>query len=179
MTIPARMCAVLLTGHGGLDKLEYRTDVPVPAPAAREVLIAVRACGINNTDIWVREGAYGTDDDPPAIASWRRGHESTLRFPRVQGADTVGVIVATGEGVAASRIGQRVRRGRVGVALDLRTVYLKHLELHGSSQGTRGAFRALLGYIGTEKIRPLLHATYRLSEILSCENGIRRQASCR
>ena len=30
------MHAVLLTGHGGYDKLEYRTDVPVPQPKAGE-----------------------------------------------------------------------------------------------------------------------------------------------
>jgi hypothetical protein len=27
-TIPEIMAAVLLTGHGGFDRLEYRTDVP-------------------------------------------------------------------------------------------------------------------------------------------------------
>ena len=71
-TIPATMRAVLLTGHGELDKLVYASDVPVPEPAVGEVLIEVSACGINNTDIWVRQGAYGTDADPGAVASWRR-----------------------------------------------------------------------------------------------------------
>jgi NADPH:quinone reductase-like Zn-dependent oxidoreductase len=109
MTIPLTMRAVLLTGHGGLDKLVYAKDVPVPRPAAGEVLIEVSACGMNNTDVWVREGAYGTDSDPGAIASWRRwSSSSTLTFPRVQGADTVGRIVAVGGGVANSRIGERV-----------------------------------------------------------------------
>jgi NADPH:quinone reductase-like Zn-dependent oxidoreductase len=103
------MQAVLLTGHGGLDKLEVRHDVPIPKPGVEEVLIEVSACGMNNTDIWVREGAYGTDDDPSAVASWRRGGlENTLSFPRIQGADTVGRIVDAGEGVARERIGERV-----------------------------------------------------------------------
>ena len=52
------MHAVLLTGHGGLDKLEYRTDVPVPIPKPNEVLICVAAAGINNTDINTRIGWY-------------------------------------------------------------------------------------------------------------------------
>jgi NADPH:quinone reductase-like Zn-dependent oxidoreductase len=64
--IPATMRAVLLTGHGGMDKLVYRTNVPVPRPAPGEVLIEVSACGMNNTDVWVRLGAYGTDEDPDA-----------------------------------------------------------------------------------------------------------------
>jgi NADPH:quinone reductase-like Zn-dependent oxidoreductase len=50
------------------------------------------------------------------------------------------------------------------VQLDLRTMYLKHLELHGSSQGTRGAFRRLVGYIEQNRIKPLLAGRYRLSD---------------
>src|SRR5690625_7878203 len=50
------------------------------------------------------------------------------------------------------------------VELDLRTMYLKHLELHGSSQGTRTAFRRLAGYIQEGRIRPLLDRTFRLSD---------------
>jgi NADPH:quinone reductase-like Zn-dependent oxidoreductase len=107
--IPETMHAVLLTGHGGLDKLVYKVGVPVPKPAAGEVLIEVSACGMNNTDIWVREGAYGTDSDPGAVATWQRSaRTSTLSFPRIQGADTVGRIVAVGEGVSMARIGERV-----------------------------------------------------------------------
>ena len=102
------MHAVLLTGHGGPERLEYRDDVPRPNPAPGEVLIEVSACGMNNTDIWVREGAYGTDDDPRATASWRRGQEDTLKFPRIQGADTVGRIAEVGPGVDPARIGERV-----------------------------------------------------------------------
>ena len=104
--IPQNMKAVVLTGHGNMDKLIYQ-DFPVPAPAADEVLIEVHACGMNNTDVWVREGAYGTDEDPGAVASWRRG-KPTLTFPRIQGADTVGNIVALGAEIDAGLIGQRV-----------------------------------------------------------------------
>ena len=104
--LPATMKAVVLTGHGGLDMLEYR-DCPVPEVADDEVLIEVHACGMNNTDVWVRQGAYGTDDDPRAVASWRRG-KPTLEFPRIQGTDTVGEIVAVGKDVADNRVGERV-----------------------------------------------------------------------
>jgi NADPH:quinone reductase-like Zn-dependent oxidoreductase len=100
------MRAVLLTGHGDPEKLEYREDVPTPEPAEGEVLIAVGAAGINNTDIWTREGAYGTEDDPAAASGWRRGNP--MRFPRIQGADIVGRIAGIGRGVDASRVGERV-----------------------------------------------------------------------
>ena len=102
-----QMAAVQLVGHGGLDKLVYTREAPVPEPAAGEVLVEVSACGMNNTDVWVRLGAYGTDEDPDAISSWRRGQD-TLEFPRIQGTDTVGRIVEVGAGVDASRIGERI-----------------------------------------------------------------------
>jgi NADPH:quinone reductase-like Zn-dependent oxidoreductase len=333
--IPRTMQAVRLMGHGGPDQLVHTLEAPTPEPAGGVVLIDVRACGMNNTDIWVREGAYGSDTDPAAVSSWRRGRP-TLEFPRIQGADIVGRIAALGSGVPAGRLGQRVMvdfslyhrpegddsladidyighgrdggfaeyvavpaenaheitadipdaglatfccayltaeqmldRARLGegerilvtgasggvgsallqlarvrgaipyavtsagkeevlraigaeavvlresgdlvaevarvadgpidvvadlvagslfndllrilrpegryttagaiagpvVQLDLRTMYLKQLELHGSSQGTRTAFRRLVGYIGTGRIRPLLDRTFRLSDL--------------
>ena len=57
-SIPSQMSGVYLTGHGDFDKLEYRTDIPVPVPAAGEVLIRVAAAGMNNTDINTRVGWY-------------------------------------------------------------------------------------------------------------------------
>lgn len=45
------MSAVHLTGHGGFDQLEYRTDVHTPRPKPGEVLINVTAAGLNNTEI--------------------------------------------------------------------------------------------------------------------------------
>jgi NADPH:quinone reductase-like Zn-dependent oxidoreductase len=105
--VPQTMSAVLLTAHGGLDKLVYRQDVAVPKPQSGEVLIEVTACGMNNTDVWVREGAYGTEENPAAVSTWRR-QGNTLHFPRIQGTDTVGRIVAVGDNVPQSRIGERV-----------------------------------------------------------------------
>jgi NADPH:quinone reductase-like Zn-dependent oxidoreductase len=105
MVIPKTMRAVLLTGHGGPDKLQLNTSWPVPDVAADEVLVKVGACGINNTDIWVREGAYGSADDPDKVSSFG---DSPLQFPLIQGADIAGVIVATGADIEAARSGERV-----------------------------------------------------------------------
>lgn len=101
----ARMKAVLLTGHGGPEKLEYREDVPVPVPAADEVLIRVGAAAINNTDIWTREGAYNITGKGGEKQGWRG---VPLAFPRIQGIDVAGRIVAVGRGVAADRVGERI-----------------------------------------------------------------------
>ncbi|MFQ5761009.1 MAG: alcohol dehydrogenase, partial [Acidiferrobacterales bacterium] len=63
----ATMKAVVTTGNGGYDKLEYR-QVPVPTLAPGEVLLQVLAAGVNNTEINTRLGWYsstvttGTED---------------------------------------------------------------------------------------------------------------------
>ncbi|MYF85103.1 MAG: alcohol dehydrogenase, partial [Rhodospirillaceae bacterium] len=67
-TIPSRMAAVQLVGHGGLDKLHYRTDVPTPAPGPGKVLIEVAAAGVNNTDINTRIGSYSKTNRAPTEA---------------------------------------------------------------------------------------------------------------
>ena len=70
MSIPETMKAMLLTGHGGPEKLVLENSWPTPDISPDEVLVRVGACGINNTDIWVREGAYGATDDPDTVASF-------------------------------------------------------------------------------------------------------------
>jgi NADPH:quinone reductase-like Zn-dependent oxidoreductase len=113
------MTAVLLTGHGGFEKLDYRTDVSVPAPAPGEVLIRVGAAGINNTDINTRIGWYskgvtsGTDDGAVTgladdVADDGGWSGEGFVFPRIQGADIAGLVVSVGSGVDAARIGERV-----------------------------------------------------------------------
>ncbi|WP_293943885.1 alcohol dehydrogenase family protein [Sphingomonas sp.] len=117
MTLPTVMRAVLLTGNGGFEKLEYRDDVPVPLAGAGEVLIKIAAAGVNNTDINTRIGWYSkavAEATEVGGASGIAGAENdgwsgvAFHFPRIQGADACGRIVAVGEGVAASRIGSRV-----------------------------------------------------------------------
>jgi NADPH:quinone reductase-like Zn-dependent oxidoreductase len=117
-TVPEHMRAVLLTGHGGYDKLVHRKDVPVPRPGPGEVLIRVSAAGVNNTDVNTRigwyskavRGATGTSGEgfaeaTAADAGWSG---TPLSFPVVQGADCCGRIAAVGDGVDASRAGERV-----------------------------------------------------------------------
>jgi NADPH:quinone reductase-like Zn-dependent oxidoreductase len=116
-----RMNAVLLKGHGGFEQIEFRDDVPVPVPRAGEVLIQVGAAGVNNTDINTRTGWYaravteGTTAEAAAFGIAGAAHAQDSgwtgampTFPRIQGADACGRIVAVGSGVNAARIGQRV-----------------------------------------------------------------------
>ena len=113
------MRAVLLTGHGGYDRLEHRDDVPVPTAGDGEVLVEVAAAGVNNTDVNTRIGWYskkvraGTDVAAEEGFEAASGGDSAwtglaVSFPRIQGADCCGRIVAVGSGVDESRIGDRV-----------------------------------------------------------------------
>lgn len=118
--LPETMCAVILKGHGGFEQLEYRDDWPVPRPDPGEVVVRVGAAGVNNTDINTRAGWYSKDvtsgttadgaaggfgDADASDAGW--GGEA-FSFPRIQGADVCGRIVAVGKGVETGRIGERV-----------------------------------------------------------------------
>ena len=104
--IPETMHAVVLMGHGGPEQLVYRTDVPVPRPGAGEVLIQVRAAGVNNTDINTRTGWYAASPGASSDAGGWTG--DAIVFPRIQGADVCGLVVAVGDGVAEARVGERV-----------------------------------------------------------------------
>lgn len=104
--VPETMKAMVLTGHGDVDKLVYREDVPTPKPQRGQVLVKVTATAKNNTDRKAREGLYPTKDKGD-VTSFAMGGESTLTFPRIQGADIAGKVVAVGEGVDESRIGER------------------------------------------------------------------------
>lgn len=103
MVIPDVMQGVVLTGHGGPEMLDWREDLPVPRPVSGEVLIRVRAAGVNNTDINTRVGWYAKDD-----ANTTGWSGAPFVFPRIQGADVCGQIVAVGDGVSEARIGERV-----------------------------------------------------------------------
>ncbi len=85
------MKAILLTGHGGPEKLQYG-DAPDPMPAAGEIVVDVHAASVNAADYKVRLGGRGYN----------------LRFPHILGRDFSGVVAATGEGVSEFAVGDAV-----------------------------------------------------------------------
>lgn len=114
--IPKTMAAFVLEGHGGMDKLVYHSDWPVPEIGDDEVLIKVAACGLNNTDVNTRAGWYSKT---VSEATTGDGHDTVdaedpswggkpLAFPRIQGADTCGHVVAVGRNVSNDLFGKRV-----------------------------------------------------------------------
>ncbi len=116
MALPETMKAMVTLGHGGMDQMVLHADWPRPDPAPGEVLIKIGACGLNNTDVNTRSGWYskavterttgdGFDVEGQDDPSWGG---ASITFPRIQGADICGEIVAVGDGVDPARIGARV-----------------------------------------------------------------------
>ena len=116
----ASMQAVVTTGNGGYEKLEYR-EVPIPAPGPKEVLLQVLAAGVNNTEINTRLGWYsskvttGTEvlatdsqEKEKAKSQGDGGWNEATPFPFIQGTDCCGRVVAVAPGVDESLVGSRV-----------------------------------------------------------------------
>jgi putative PIG3 family NAD(P)H quinone oxidoreductase len=89
--IPATMQAIDPEAHGGPEVLRL-VERPVPHPQAGEVLIRVAAAGVNRPDVLQRKGGY----PPPPGA------------PSILGLEVAGTIVAVGEGVEDTMLGQPV-----------------------------------------------------------------------
>ncbi|MFC0186915.1 zinc-binding dehydrogenase [Fictibacillus aquaticus] len=94
------MKAVVVTGYGDVDKLDV-VERPIPEPKAHEVLVKVKACAINNTEIWMREGAYGKGEK----SGWR---PEGVEFPRVPGSDITGTVVKIGKDVDPAMLEKNV-----------------------------------------------------------------------
>lgn len=85
------MRAVVIYEHGGRDKLVL-DEVPDPTPARGEILLRVKAVGLNYLDVFVRRGMPGLPID----------------LPRISGGDVAGEVAALGEGVQSVEVGQRL-----------------------------------------------------------------------
>jgi NADPH:quinone reductase-like Zn-dependent oxidoreductase len=85
--------AVRFDEYGGIDVLQV-VDVPDPVPGPGEVLVRVKAAGINPGEASIREGLLH--------ALW------PATFPSGQGSDLAGVVEAVGDGVTAWKTGDEV-----------------------------------------------------------------------
>jgi len=114
------MKAVVTTGNGGYEKLEYR-DVPIPKLSSNEVLLQVLAAGVNNTEINTRLGWYsskvttstealttGEKEKQDAKKMGDGGWNEATPFPFIQGTDCCGRVVAVAPGTSAGLMGARV-----------------------------------------------------------------------
>jgi alcohol dehydrogenase len=100
------MKAAVIEKQGGLENLVYR-DWPDPIPREGEVLLRVRACGLNHLDIFVRRGMPGFPVPLPFISGGDIAGEITAVGPRVSGwnvGDRVALHPVTHEGMMGEEI---------------------------------------------------------------------------
>lgn len=88
--------AVQFDSYGGIDVLEVR-DVPRPVPGAGEVLVEVRAAGINPSEA-----------SEAVIRSGALHYLWPATFPSGQGSDLAGVVAELGPGVSGFAVGDEV-----------------------------------------------------------------------
>jgi NADPH:quinone reductase-like Zn-dependent oxidoreductase len=175
------MAAVLLTGHGGIEKLEYRDDEPAPVPGADEVLIRVGGVGLAAVQLARRRGAEVIALSGRAKA----GEVRALGADRVidrdadlvaeLGSNPVDLAVDLVAGPGWPRLLEVLRvGGRYGTAgaiagplveMDMRTLSLKDLTLFGCTCQEDAVFENLIGYIERGEIRPVVARTYPLRDI--------------
>lgn len=84
------MKAIRVSTHGGPEVLKLE-EVPKPVPAGDQVLIQVRAIGVNPVDTYIRSGAY-----------------TSKNLPYTPGFDAAGIVEAVGPEVRAFKAGDRV-----------------------------------------------------------------------
>ena len=132
MRSPATMKAVVTTGNGGFDRLEYR-DVPVPVPGPGELLLEVLAAGVNNTEINTRLGWYSasveSSTQEAAAAEEREarhkadgGWNEATPFPIVQGTDCCGIVEGTTQRVLVEGPSRRKQTELAGRTANNRVV---------------------------------------------------------
>src|SRR5436305_13197336 len=84
------MKAIRVTQFGGPEVLKLET-VADPKPAKGQILIRVRAAGVNPVDTYIRSGSY-----------------TNLSLPSTPGKDAAGIIEAKGDGTDPFQLGDRV-----------------------------------------------------------------------
>ncbi|XP_034046972.1 synaptic vesicle membrane protein VAT-1 homolog [Thalassophryne amazonica] len=84
--------ALVLTGYGGYDKVKLQVKKGKPALKAGEILVRVKACGLNFADLMARQGLYDRLPSPPVTP----------------GMECSGVVEAVGEEVSERKVGDKV-----------------------------------------------------------------------
>ena len=85
------MKAIQLVAHGSPGKFKMH-DVPSPEPKPGEVVVNVKACGLNHLDLWLEEGALPIP----------------IQLPRTPGCEIAGSVELVGEKVQGWKAGDRV-----------------------------------------------------------------------
>ncbi|ESO92758.1 hypothetical protein LOTGIDRAFT_232898 [Lottia gigantea] len=83
---------IRITSFGGPEVLKVASDTPIPTVSDSEVLIKVKAAGVNPVDTYIRQGTYG----------------ALPTLPYTPGQDVAGIVEKVGKDVNDFKVGDRV-----------------------------------------------------------------------
>ncbi|XP_036408561.1 synaptic vesicle membrane protein VAT-1 homolog [Megalops cyprinoides] len=124
--------SLVLSGHGGYDKVKLQVKKGKPAPKNGEVLVRVKACGLNFADLLGRQGLYDRLPSPPVTP----------------GMECSGVIEALGEEVTDRKVGDKVLvLNRCGMWQEVVTVPASHTFIMPEGMGFEEGAALPVNYI--------------------------------
>src|SRR5579871_1192251 len=85
------MKAIVVSEFGGPERLQLR-EVPDPQPGPGQLVVRIRAAGVNPVETYIRSGTYA----------------SKPQLPYTPGADGAGEVLRVGQGVSRFKAGDRV-----------------------------------------------------------------------
>ncbi|XP_007908386.1 synaptic vesicle membrane protein VAT-1 homolog [Callorhinchus milii] len=130
---PSSYKAIVLSGFGGYDKLSVEMKKGVPIPKAGEILVRVKAGGLNFADLMARQGIYDRMSSSP---------------PLVPGMEASGVVEAIGEDVKDKKVGDKVfMLNRGGLWAELAVIPADNAFLMPDGMGFEEAAAILVNYV--------------------------------
>jgi NADPH:quinone reductase-like Zn-dependent oxidoreductase len=143
------MKAFVMTGYGGPERSGF-VDVPVPKPAAGQLLVKVRAAGLNPVDFKTRSGAVRL--------------VQRYRMPAVMGNELAGEVIACGPEVERFRAGDnvfaRVAKGSMGAFAEFAVIEAMHAAaMPKALDFTHSAAIPLAGLTALQALRDELRVT--------------------
>ncbi|XP_028311493.1 synaptic vesicle membrane protein VAT-1 homolog [Gouania willdenowi] len=124
--------ALVLTGYGGYDKVKLQVKKGKPVVKPGEVLVRVKACGLNFADLMARQGLYDRLPSPPVSP----------------GMECSGVVEAVGDEVIDRKVGDKVMvLNRFGLWQELAVVRASHTFLMPEGMDFKEAAALPVNYI--------------------------------
>ncbi|XP_041029126.1 synaptic vesicle membrane protein VAT-1 homolog isoform X2 [Carcharodon carcharias] len=125
--------AIVLTGFGGYDKLKVEIKKDLPTPKSGEILVRVKAAGLNFADLMARQGLYDRLPSSP---------------PLIPGMECSGVVEVIGDDVTDRKVGDNVIvMNRAGLWSELVVIPVGHTFLMPDGMGFEEAAAIPVNYI--------------------------------
>ncbi|XP_038634889.1 synaptic vesicle membrane protein VAT-1 homolog [Scyliorhinus canicula] len=125
--------AIVLTGFGGYDKLKVEVKKDLPTPKSGEILIRVKACGLNFADLMARQGLYDRLPSSP---------------PLIPGMECSGVVEVIGDDVTDRKVGDNVIvMNRAGLWSEMVVIPVSHTFLMPDGMSFEEAAAISVNYV--------------------------------